>query len=910
MNRSIIILAICILLTFNLKGQDKYHVSWTYSGLTFEEFVVKTEKLLPVKFYYNPAWLAGLMLSDYPGCETLTCILDQLLNGKQINYFLDDSGNVVLTGTFKVVEMNEFFEEEVASDQQDTLAESIGEYGNKEAEYRKVGNPADRNKPGKVVVSGYIVNEETNEPVAGANVFVQKSSVGTMANESGYFELVLPRGLHRIQASLIGMTEQKIDLEVYGSGRLNFKMKPGTIAIEEVTVAINKNNVLDRFEVGMENINMTTFKSLPTSLGESDIMKSLIMIPGVKSVGEGAAGFNVRGGSADQNLILFNNAPIYNASHFFGFFSSVNSDIISNVTLYKGGIPGRYGGRISSVLDIESKAGNKKEFAGSAGISPITTRVMIEGPIVKDTLTYIFSGRTTYTNWIFGLFDDPDLQNSKASFYDLNGSITYYPNRNNTLDISSYNSFDSFGLNTLSDYKYTNNIYTFKWTHAFNKNLFSVLSANNSFYQYDVRNLEIATEAYALQYKINSSGLKANFNLTSGKNIVNYGIDLNLHQLSPKSYRPASDSSLVILNESEQERALEGAVYIDNKIFLTDFLFLNVGVRMSSFFSFGPKTVYGYDAGFSKSNSTIVDTVAFSSGNVIARYGGPEFRGSLNFKVSENHSIKLNYNRTRQYIHLLSNTTSISPTDTWKLCDSHLKPEIGDQYAVGFYKLMFGKRIETSAEVYGKTIRNMVDYKGGTALTTADHIEQTIINTRGKAYGVEISLKKQEGRVHYSLGYTYSRTFLRSVSDFREETINGGNWYPSNYDRPNDFTATFQYNYSRRLSFTAGYTYSTGRPITYPLATYRINGIQLIQYSDRNKYRIPDNSRLDISCKISGNLRTNKIAHPNLTFSVYNLLGRENPYTVYFRKEEQVFKGYLLSVFGRPIPTITFNFDF
>jgi hypothetical protein len=910
MKLRLFILILSFFPTYKLTGQEKYNVSWTYSGLTFEEFVAKTETLLPVKFYYKPGWVADLKLMDYPGCKTLPCVLDRLFSGKQIHYYIDDFGNIVLTGTFKVMEMNEYLEEDVVSDQQVAFADSVGQDGNQEPEHRKVGNPADRNKPGKVVVSGYIVNEETNEPVAGANVFVQKSSVGAMANESGYFELILPRGFHHIQASFIGMTERKIDLEVYGSGKLNFKMKPGTIALEEVIVTKNKNNVLDRFEVGVENINMNTFKSLPTSLGEPDIMKSLILIPGVKSVGEGAAGFNVRGGSADQNLILFNNAPIYNASHFFGFFSSVNSDIISNVTFYKGGIPGRYGGRISSVLDIESKAGNKKEFAGTAGISPVTTRVMIEGPIIKDTLTYIFSGRTTYTNWIFGLLDDPDLQNSKASFYDLNGSITYYPNSNNTLDISSYNSFDSFGMNSITDYKYTNNIYTFKWIHTFSKKLFSVLSFNNSFYKYDVRNMEIATEAYSLQHKINSSGLKVNFNLTSGKNIINYGLDLNWYELSPKSLSPANDSSMIIYNETEHERALEGAVYIDNKIFLTDFLYLNVGVRMSSFFSFGPKTVYDYDAGFSKSNATIVDTLAFSYGNVVARYGGPEFRGSLNFKVSDNQSVKLNYNRTRQYIHLLSNTTSISPTDTWKLCDSHLKPEIGDQYAVGFYKLMFRKRVETSAEVYYKAIRNMVDYKGGTALTTTDHIEQTMINARGKAYGVELSLKKTEGRVQYSLGYTYSRTFLKSVSNFREETINAGNWYPANYDRPNDLTVTFQYNYSRRLSFNAGYTYSTGRPITYPIATYRINDILLVQYSDRNKYRIPDNSRLDISFRINGNLRTNKIAHPNLTFSVYNLLGRENPYTVYFKKEDQVFMGYLLSVFGRPIPTVTFNFDF
>jgi hypothetical protein len=385
---------------------------------------------------------------------------------------------------------------------------------------------------------------------------------------------------------------------------------------------------------------------------------------------------------------------------------------------------------------------------------------------------------------------------------------------------------------------------------------------------------------------------------------------MNYYRILPGSYHPANDSSLIISNTIERERALEGAVYLDDKIFLTDFLSVNVGLRMSSFFTFGPQTVYNYGSGFSRSNSTILDTLNFSAGKLISKYGGPEFRVSLNLRITDNNSIKINYNRTRQYLHLLSNTTSISPTDTWKLCDYYLKPEIGDQYAFGFYKLMFRKSIETSAEVYYKEIKNTIDFKGGSNLTMVENIEQTIINARGKAYGVEFSLKKTEGRVQYSLGYTYSRTFLKSVSKFREETINSGNWYPANYDRPNDLILTLQYNYSRRLVFSADYTYSTGRPITYPLATYRMNNILLVQYSDRNKYRIPDNSRLDISCKISGNLRTNKIAHPNLTFSVYNLLGRKNPYSVYFKKEGQSFKGYLLSVFGQPIPTVTFNFDF
>jgi hypothetical protein len=816
----------------------------------------------------------------------------------------------VITGNFAVKDINAPVEKEIKvappAERRVTSASEM----KPETVNMVVGDPSEKNKPGNVTISGYVTNKATKEPVAGATVFVQKFSAGTIVNAYGYYTLTLPRGIHLIKFSFVGMTEKNISLNLYGHGQMNVEMSPNTITLNEVIVSSQKSNILQRFEVGAEKINITSFKLLPTTLGETDLLKSLNLIPGVKSVGEGSAGFNVRGGSADQNLILLYGTPVYNPSHFFGFFSSVNSDIIKDVTLYKGGIPSRYGGRISSVLDIISKEGNKEEFAGSAGISPITTHLTVEGPLIKDTLTYILSGRTTYSDWILGLIKNPDLHNSRASFYDLNGNITYNLNRKNALDISSYFSHDYFRFYTNTEYSYDNSIFALKFVHVFNNNLSSVFSINNSLYKYDITNQDVSTEAYILSHKINSTGLKADFNWSVERNEFNFGLDLNRYKIMPGSYHPASDSSLILPNIMEKERALEGALYIDDKIPLTSFLSANLGMRMSSFFSFGPQTVFRYVPNFTKSNSTITDTINYNSGKIVSKYAGPEFRASLNFRITDKNSIKINYNRTRQYLHLLSNTASISPTDTWKLCDYFLKPEIGDQFALGFYKIMFKNSFETSVEIYYKEIKNMVDFKGGSTLTMLDNIEQTMINVKGKAYGLELAVKKTGGKVRYSIGYTYSRAFVKSLGKFRDEIINSGNWYPANYDRPNDLVVTFQYLYSRRLSFTADYTYSTGRPITYPLSTYRIRNTLLVQYSDRNVYRIPDNSRLDVSCRVSGNLRMNKIAHPNLTFSVYNLLGRENPYSVYFKKEGQIYKGYLLSVFGRPIPSVTFNFDF
>jgi hypothetical protein len=317
-----------------------------------------------------------------------------------------------------------------------------------------------------------------------------------------------------------------------------------------------------------------------------------------------------------------------------------------------------------------------------------------------------------------------------------------------------------------------------------------------------------------------------------------------------------------------------------------------------------------YDPAYTKSTSTIIDTLNFKPGAITSKYGGLEPRVSLNFRISEKNSFKLNYNRTRQYLHLLSNSASISPTDTWKLCDYYLKPEIGDQVAIGFYELLFKNNVEASAEFYYKEIRNMIDFKAGTDLIMDDHIEKDVINMKGKAYGLELVIKKTEGKIRYVISYTYSRTFIKSLGSFSQEIINSGKWFPANYDRPNDLVVTFNYLFSRRFSFSSNYTYSTGRPITYPVSTYYMYDNALVDYSARNQYRISDYSRLDLSLKLSGNLRSNRIAHPNWTFSVYNVLGRQNVYSIYFKKEGDVVDGYKLSVFGRAIPSVTYSFDF
>jgi hypothetical protein len=894
-----------------IMSQEKYILTRDYKGMTLAEFIAGCEKEFPVRFFYNEEWIRGITLGDYQRGLTITDILDTLFVGKSMYYYADDQGNIVITQGFAVK-----ISEKAAVQQEKYIpgndytgpVEEDKSAGNVVID---IGNPADRNKSGNVMITGYITNTDTREAVAGVTIYIPKLSVGTLSNEYGFYTLTIPRGSYSARYSFIGMKERILDINVNGSGELNIEMRSTLVPLKETVISADKNVTLQRFEVGVERINITSFRLMPTSMGESDIIKSILLIPGVQSVGEGSAGFNVRGGSADQNLILLYGAPVFNSSHFFGFFSAVNSDIIKDVTLYKGGIPSRYGGRLSSVLDIVPREGNRREFIGNAGISPITTHVVVEGPIKRDTISYILAGRTTYSNWIFGLIDNPALKNSRASFYDFNARIAYDLNKNNKIDISGYYSRDAFKFNSDTTYRYENNIVNLRWRHFFSSRFFTALSVNNSFYNYDISSERVKEEAFVLEHKINSTNFKADFNWYPGsRNEVNFGIDLNRYEVLPGSYKPLGDSSIVQPDIISKQRALEPALYIEDKYIVTDQLSINAGLRLSSYFAFGPQTILIYDPEYTKSVSSVIDTLYYGNLSNYKTYAGPEFRLSANWRLNDNSSFKFNYNRTRQYLHLLSNTISISPSDTWKLSDYHLKPEVGDQFAAGYYRMLNKNKIEASAEIYYKRIKNLVDFKGGTNLIMNTYIERDLVNMEGKAYGMELLLKKPEGRLRWSVGYTFSRTLIRSTGKFTEERINSGKWFPANYDKPYDLIMTLNYLYSRRISFSANYTYSSGRPVTYPVASYKIGDIVLTHYSDRNKYRLPYYSRLDLSLTLNGNLKSRKIAHPHWIFSLYNALGRENVYSVYFRNDKNIVKGYMLSVFGRPIPSVSFNFDF
>lgn len=893
-----------------VQAQEEFVIDWDFDGQSFEDFVLKAESRFPVRFFYNDDWVEGLTLGSYGNRPGLKEVLDTLFSGNSIYYYTSKSGNIILTKDFAIKTA------EARTSGSSSYIPGIdysvnGEINNREGNLvADIGNPADRNRPGNVSLSGNITNHDTKEPVAGVTVYIPKLSAGAISNAFGFYTMNIPRGTYSVRFTFIGMKEKTIDLNLFGPGELNLEMTGVLIPLKEAVITAEKDITLQRLEVGVEKINITSFRLMPTSMGESDITKSVLLIPGVHSVGEGSAGFNVRGGSADQNLILLYGTPVYNSSHFFGFFSAVNPDIIKDVTLYKGGIPARYGGRLSSVLDIIPRDGNRREFKGNAGISPVTTHFVVEGPVRKDTVYYLIAARTTYSNWILGIIENPALRNSRVSFYDLNARIAYDVNKNNKIDFSAYYSNDSFRLNSDTTYKYRNNITSLRWRHYFSSRFFSAFTFNNSFYKYDISSLRVPQEAFSLTHRVNSSGLKADFNWFTGRHEINFGTDLTRYDVMPGNYMPADDSSIVIPNSIERQRAIETAFYFEDKYVVTNYLSINAGLRVASFFALGPQTIFVYNPSYPRSVSSITDTISFSRLKNYKTYTGPELRLSANFRLNDNSSIKLNYNHTNQYLHLLSNTTSISPSDTWKLSDFNLKPQSCDQYAAGYYRMLNKNKIEASAEIYYKRINNMIDFKGGTDLVMNQYVERDLINVYGKAFGLELLLKKPEGRTRWSISYTYSRVLIRSKGSFDEELINSGKWFPANFDRPHDLIITLNYLYSRRVSFSANYNFSSGRPVTYPISSYSIGDIVLTHYSERNKYRLPDYSRFDLSVKVSGDLKSKKMAHPYWIFSVYNVTGRENVYSVYFKNVRNTVRGYYLSVFGRPIPSVSFNFDF
>jgi hypothetical protein len=885
------------------------------TSLRFRDYVQQVQRDSSVRIYYDHAALDTAMV-DITTTRSVRAVLEELLQATPYKWSYDPSGNYFITRQHGIVTTlpHNFF---TGTRSTDAAAPSLAHLDKQEVTAKETLKPVvigSKNKGnGKTAaISGYVKDIQSGEAIIGCAVFIKTPPVGVSTDKFGHYILNLPPGYHEIHFKIMGMKEIIKPVTVWSDGSLSVEMEEEVVSLKEVVINADEvESTVAGLDIGMQKLDIKTIKQIPLVMGEADILKVIMTLPGVQTVGEGTVGLNVRGGTANQNLILFNDAVIYNPSHLFGFFSSFNPDIVKNVNFQKGGIPAEYGGRISSVLSIDTKDGNQKKFSGGGGLSPLTGRLSLEIPVKKDKSSLLVAGRTTYSDWLLKQLPSEALNESQASFYDVSANYTHTISSRATFYLSGYMSNDRFRFNGDTTYQYSNRTLTARYKLALNEKAFTVTTLSYSGYSFSVNSTSNTTNAFRMKYAINQVTLKNDVNFFLPNAIATQaGVAATLYKINPGQITPQGDDSQIETEKLDRESALESALYIDMNKDVTRHLSIGAGLRYSLYGTFGPRTEFRYVSGQPLSENTIRDTVQFGSNRLVSFYHGPELRLRLRYLLPKNASVKLSYNRMRQYLQMLSNTTAISPTDIWKLSDTHIQPQIGDQVSAGYYKLLRQGLFEVSAEAYYKLVKNMLDYKDGATLLLNEHLETDVIQSKGKAYGVEFLLKKTRGKLNGWISYTYSRSFLKSVTRYTEEEVNRGTYYPSSYDKPHSLNVIGNYKFNRRINISTNVVYSTGRPITLPIGRYILNGTERLIYSDRNAYRIPDYFRVDLSVNLEGNHKVRKLAHSSWSFSVYNLTGRRNAYSVFFKSENGVIKGYKLSIFGEPIPTITYNFRF
>jgi len=916
MKRGLIIAVLIISVFSGLRAQDD-KISFRFDRILFGELADTIEKVIPVKIYFSDSWVDSLYVSVNEESETLNDLLKKSLSGGGLYFFVDDEGKVILSkgyplkGSFGREYLNHLKSKysEISANTIQRPVEEAGDNGISE-DFRlfTLGRPSMVRSDGNAELGG-TVYDLRGEPVAGAVVYVEKLKAGVITNNSGYYNLTVPAGEYRIEYRMVGMRLAVRNVRIWSDGNLDVTLSENTSQLDEVIISAERENIVKNVRIGIEKIDTKVIKQIPMGLGEADIIKSSLLLPGVQTVGEASAGFNVRGGNTDQNLVLLDFAPIINSSHFFGFFSSFNSDLVSNVTLYKNGTPAKFGGRISSVMDIAPLEGQTDKVRISGGISPVTGRIMAQGPIFNEKYSFVAGARTTYSDWLLGMLGDQKLSKSSAGFYDLQGTFIAHPDEKNTFSLSAYRSNDKFDYYRENAFRYGNAAATLKWKHVFNPKNSATLMAVYSSYDYELGANQDSTRFNTTSYKLDHRIIRGDFTSTlSPGHRLEYGAQVTFYNLSPGERNPFGDFSVVTPKTLSDEKAIESSVYIGNEFEVSPKISLSAGIRGTVYNLMGPGSVYSYDPAGARSRETIIDSVSYGAGKIIKTYPGVDFRFSGRLELTRNSSIKLGFQRMFQYIHMMSNTTSMSPTDIWKLSNEYIKPQRGDQVSLGIYHNYGRKGIQTSAEGYYKLLENIPDYKGGAVLLMNNYLEADVISTRGKAYGVELMVRRESGVLNGWVSYTYSRIMLRSEGIFASEKINDNQWFPANYDKPHDFKIVANAKVSRRFNITSNLVYNTGRPVTFPVAFFDYRNAAHVYYSNRNAYRIPDYMRVDLSATMNGNLRERKLNHSSLTATIYNLLGRRNAYSIFFKTEEGEVKGYKMTIFARPVFMLTYNF--
>jgi len=868
-------------------------ISRSASGTSLTNWIQEIESAHAVRFFYRPEWTDSITVSQSFDDTSVIKALTSIIQNTDLTFTTYQNYYIVLLSTAPLA----------------TRRSST------DSDNRRIviGDSALADGQTQATVSGYVRDGGSGQGIAGATLFSRETGQGTSTNANGYYTLSVSTGSYDWEITSLGYETEERKVRVTSNGSFSVDLFEETSRLEEITITERaEDDNVSGAQMSATRMDIRRVQKMPAFLGEVDIINAIEMLPGVSVAGEGASGFNVRGGDVGQNLILLDGIPIYNPSHLFGFFSAFNADLLNDATLYKGGIPARYGGRIASVLDITMKEGNLRKLKVSGGIGVIASRLSAEIPLVKEKSSLTIGGRASYSDWILNQVQDVTLRQSEASFYDANAKWTYRLNESHNIGLTGYFSNDNFGLADNATYQYQNIGGAFQWDYLISQKWLSALKITQSRYRYQIGDVQDSVSASQINAEFDQTGGQWNLNFFPNEDHeMSGGIEVVRYQFSPGDLQPSGDFSLVAPQELATEQAWEFSGYLSDVYQLNPFLTLTAGVRYNYYRYVGPRELFNYAENRPRRIGSTTGTSSFSEGETIVTYQGWEPRAALRIGLNARSSIKVSYNRLRQNTHLISNTASITPTDIWKLSDPYVPPQIGDQYAVGFFRNVFNNAIETSVEVYYKDILNLVEYRDGATLLMNNQLEADLLSGTGRAYGAELMISKNIGRLTGWLAYTYSRTLRKVDSSFPEERVNRGEWYPSYFDKPHDLTMVGNYQFTRRVRLGFNFTFSTGRPITLPESTYRIRNFDIANYSDRNQYRIPPYHRLDLSLSVDGNLKKNKKWDSSWTFAIYNLYGRNNPYSVFFQSTGSGrFSAFRLAILGRPFPSITYNFKF
>jgi hypothetical protein len=882
--------------SFNSAAQnplDKIRVD-VRSEFSLPDFLAQVEKQHPIRFFFLDEWLEPFRLDSTYNGMVLRDALNNLLTGSEVTF------------TFEYNYAVFFVKDPSGSIERESLLKSATA-ARKQIISKEFGTPKGYQSGKSLSLTGTIRDEVTSHPIENASVWVNGKIV-TTTDVKGFYRLTMLGGKYVIQFSHAGLAEKVIDLKIYSSAQLDLELEKAPVVLEEVVVT--DQSVLNK-RIGESVLKLTEMKRSPSFLGEVDVIKQIQTQPGVTTVGEVASGFNVRGGGVDQNLVLYDGIPVFNISHALGFFSAFNADAIGRVSFYRGGIPAEHGGRVSSVLDIRSAEGSPYKWTGGAGIGIISSHLNVSGPIKKDTTMVIASFRGSYSDWMLNTIKSryQSLEQSSVSFYDASVKLTHKISHRTKVVLSGYTSFDKFSLANDTLYGTRNVIGSLRLDHAFNDKLFGSLALGFGKYQYSMSEEEPSL-AFDLRYGVTYPSLKLDFNY-EGTHKLSFGLHNTLYNFEPGSISPTTSESNAKATAIVDERSVETALYFSDAFYIGEKVRIEAGLRYSFFHRLGSGIVYSYQQGKSMETYTVTDSTAFGSGDIMKTYSGAEPRLSVSYTLQSTTSIKLGYNRMYQYMHLITNSTAVTPVDIWQSSNTYFKPQIADQISAGYFRNFKDNIYEASAEVFYKTVNNTLDFKDGARLLLNKNPETAFISGTGESYGIELSLTKTRGRLTGDVNYTYSRSWRKMNGVYDEERINGGERYPSNYDQPHVVQMNWRYAITRRYFFSGNFVYHTGRPVSVPSSGYVIDGIAVLEFAERNGHRLGDYHRLDLALVIEGSHKQKKLFDGTWVFSLYNVYARKNDYSIFYQTNaDGDLRPYSLSVVGTIIPSVTYSIKF